>query len=95
MVGVEGRRHGAALAARRQGVALRQGEHDHERRGDSESHLPAGIPKELFRVPVRASSFDVSGDGQKFIFAMPSAAGAEGPAEPVTVVLNWQIGLKK
>jgi eukaryotic-like serine/threonine-protein kinase len=55
----------------------------------------AGVPKELFGVRflllVRNVSFDVSKDGR---FLIPSEVG-QPAVSPLTVVLNWQAGLKK
>ena len=54
----------------------------------------AGIPKTLFQFPAGPQSWDVTGDGQKFIRATtPDAATAA--SSPITVVLNWTVGLKK
>jgi serine/threonine protein kinase len=53
----------------------------------------AGVPKPLFRVslPSANSSYDVSADGR---FLIATAAGGLAVA-PMTVILNWQAGLKK
>jgi hypothetical protein len=54
--------------------------------------IEAGLPKSLF--PVRAigsrRNYAVTGDGQRFL-----VSGAVGDVAPITVVLNWQAGLKK
>jgi hypothetical protein len=42
-----------------------------------------------------AAYWDVSSDGQKFLFAAQPAASAAAPAETFTVVLNWTALLKK
>ena len=61
----------------------------------SESFQP-GAPHELFRVgtggapPVRA--FGVSRDGRRFLVSGDSGAGK---STPMTVVLNWQSGLRQ
>jgi Tol biopolymer transport system component len=66
-------------------------------RSGSES-LQAGLPTPLMAVPlagiatVPMRSYAVSNDGQRFL--RPSVAGG-GNAPPITVVLNWQAGLKK
>jgi eukaryotic-like serine/threonine-protein kinase len=58
----------------------------------------AGLPRPLMAVPSVANgtsfqrTYAVSNDGQRFL--IPSAS-ATGNAPPVTVVLNWQAGLKK
>lgn len=57
----------------------------------------AGIPQALFRTPIAQNQpnqflYTPSPDGQKFLMRAP--AGAEAPS-PITVVLNWQAGLRK
>jgi eukaryotic-like serine/threonine-protein kinase len=53
----------------------------------------AGIPRQLFALPLGSSLWDVTADGQKFLVPVPS--GAQGARTPITVVLNWQAELKK
>jgi eukaryotic-like serine/threonine-protein kinase len=57
------------------------------------AQFQAGVPKPLFDVQLGPSSpnFDVSADG-RFLIATPIEQAA---AVPMTVVLNWQAGLKK
>jgi len=58
--------------------------------------VPVVTPRELFQSGVNGITlghYDVSKDGQKFLIY--SAAGATGGNVPITVVLNWQAGLKK
>jgi Tol biopolymer transport system component len=61
------------------------------------SGFHAGVPKVLFRVPPKGARkpgmkwWTPSPDGKRFLFLVPEAR--EEP--PVTVVLNWQAGLKK
>ena len=53
----------------------------------------AGAPHELFEVHIgqaNAATFDVSKDGR---FLIPNAVGRSA-ATPMTVVLNWTVGLK-
>jgi Tol biopolymer transport system component len=52
----------------------------------------AGIPKPLFRVPSGLLYWDVTSDGKRFLMPVPAAPNA---AAPLTVVLNWQAGLKR
>jgi Tol biopolymer transport system component len=56
--------------------------------------LEAGIPKFLFDAPRSHSDliFDVSADGQKFLLVVPDE---ETGSPPITVVLNWQAGIKR
>ena len=55
-----------------------------------------GIPKPLFKTKARRLPnrmiWDVSPDGKKFLLPIPVGADA---AAPLTVLLNWQAGLKK
>jgi Tol biopolymer transport system component/predicted Ser/Thr protein kinase len=66
-------------------------------RAGSES-FQVDVPKPLMTVPaaglagVAVRSYAVSNDGQRFL--IPSIAGG-GTGPPITVVLNWQAGLKK
>jgi eukaryotic-like serine/threonine-protein kinase len=62
----------------------------------------AGKPHELFELPPEPPTWIQGGadqrvyaaaaDGQRFLIAVPSG---EGSATPITVVLNWDAGLKK
>ena len=63
-------------------------------RGD---RFEASTPRPLFETAAESSSniiwdYDVSRDGQQFIIAEPVAAG---DVRPLTVLLNWQAGLKQ
>jgi hypothetical protein len=51
----------------------------------------AGVPKQLFEVAAQ-DRFDVSKDG-RFLIQVPVGQGAT--RVPLTVVINWQAGLKK
>jgi Tol biopolymer transport system component len=57
--------------------------------------LQFGTPSALFRIPLSFGAgyypYDVSDDGQRILALMPEAA--EGA--PLTVLINWQAGLKK
>ena len=65
---------------------------------DAGSVFRAGTPQQVFQVPpvflrvaVNPGALaDVSGDGKKFLLAMPAAS-----REEFNVVLNWQAGLAK
>jgi hypothetical protein len=52
----------------------------------------AGDPKTLFDVRVLGASYDVSADGRRFL-ALTNPTEIAG--DSITVVLNWQAGLKK
>jgi eukaryotic-like serine/threonine-protein kinase len=57
----------------------------------------AGAPKALFQTPPSGtstieSSWDLTPDGKRFLFAVPTEQTVQAP---FTVVLNWQAGLKK
>ena len=54
--------------------------------------IRSGIPQALFRVPHGTTGWDVTADGKRVLLAVP--AGQDTP-QPITVVLNWQAGLKK
>ena len=57
-----------------------------------DARVEAGTPQALF-TSVGAAGYAPSRDGQRFLVNVP--AGAEGAAAPpITVVLNWQAGLK-
>ena len=49
------------------------------------------VPKRLFSL-AQGSQGDVNAEGQRFIFAEP---GEKQASLPLTVVLNWQAGLKQ
>jgi Tol biopolymer transport system component len=53
----------------------------------------AGIPKPLFTMPAGAGNWDVTADGKRFLAAVPQAQ--QNTSTPITVVLNWEAGLKK
>ena len=60
-------------------------------------HFQAATPQVLFETPAESSSnivwdYDVTRDGQRFIVAEPVAGGQ---TRPLTVLLNWQAGLKR
>jgi Tol biopolymer transport system component len=59
------------------------------------SSLEAGAPQRLLRTPQIPSDFswDVTGDGKRFLLAVPQGQPT-GPV-PITVMLNWQSLLKK
>ena len=52
----------------------------------------AGIPKPLFMMPANVGAWDVTADGKRFLVAVPVQQNAN---TPITVVLNWEAGLKK
>jgi hypothetical protein len=60
-------------------------------------HFEAAPPETLFETPAESSSniiwyYDVTRDGQRFIIAEPVAGGE---TRTLTVLLNWQSGLKR
>ena len=54
----------------------------------------AGIPKPLFALPPNAGAWDVTADGERFLAVLPFQP-QQNARTPVTVVLNWEAGLKK
>ena len=54
----------------------------------------AGIPKPLFTLPPNAGAWDVTADGKRFLVVMPFQS-QQNARTPITVVLNWEAGLKK
>jgi Tol biopolymer transport system component/predicted Ser/Thr protein kinase len=60
----------------------------------------AGTPKALFAAPIWAgarfvSRYDVTADGQKFLITTVPEETNAAVSAPITVVLNWETGLKK
>jgi Tol biopolymer transport system component len=60
----------------------------------------AGIPTALFATPSfgtlsRSHQYDVRADGKQFLIRDQTAERAGADTSPITVVLNWQAGLKK
>jgi dipeptidyl aminopeptidase/acylaminoacyl peptidase len=52
----------------------------------------AGAPRPLFQLPPGFIGGDVTADGRRFLVGVPVAQSA---SVPFTVVLNWQMTLKK
>jgi hypothetical protein len=60
------------------------------------STIVPGTPTELFQTPAGNNNYDISGDGQRFLFSVPNTnTDANSDSAPITVVLNWAAGLKK
>jgi hypothetical protein len=62
----------------------------------------AGTPKALFPASISGGGavtiqhrYDVTADGQRFLINTVAAAATPESSSPITVVLNWQAGLKK
>ncbi len=55
--------------------------------------LDAGVPRTLFPIPMTQGShtFAVANDGQRFLVRASARSDRTGP---ITVVLNWQAGVK-
>ena len=51
-----------------------------------------GTPQVLFDLPEGANLLDMSDDGQRFLVGVPAGAGAR--ANALTVIMNWQAGVK-
>jgi hypothetical protein len=54
--------------------------------------LDFGIPKPLFKAPVRFGYYDVTADGQCFLV---NVRPEQEEIPPITLVLNWAEGLRK
>jgi len=54
--------------------------------------VTAGVPHPLFRVAGGISGYNAQPDGQRFLVLTPSAGL---PDNPITVVLNWWVELKR
>jgi hypothetical protein len=52
--------------------------------------LQAGSPRQLFSIP--PVPWAVTGDGKRFLVSMPPPGDVQAP---VTIVLNWEAGLKR
>ena len=62
----------------------------------SDKSFQAGEPRRLFDsgFPLTQNSFHaMTPDGKRFLFALPQ--GADSARVPFTVMLNWQVGLKR
>ena len=46
------------------------------------------VPQRLFVPPPNVNGWDVTGDGKRFLFAVPVAQQAT--SDPITVILNWR-----
>jgi eukaryotic-like serine/threonine-protein kinase len=53
----------------------------------------AGVPKQLFAMPPNVGDWDVTADGKRFLAAVPPVQ--QTAQTPITVVLNWEAGLKR
>lgn len=53
-----------------------------------------GAPQQLFTVPF-ATSWDVTGDGKRFLLGVTPGQGQQNAQTPITVVLNWQADSKR
>ena len=59
--------------------------------------IEAGTPKQLAQYPIGNGLFDMTPDGQHFLFSAVAGAIGQPAADdtPLTVVLNWTSALKK
>ena len=53
----------------------------------------AGIPHQLFKVSPGSGQWAVTPDGKKFLIRV--ASGPDAAGSPITVVSDWQAGLRK
>ena len=65
------------------------------------SVFAAGAPHLLFETAIvstplpRTFNYQPSADGQRFLVNVPAGGEGAATAPPITVVTNWQAGLKK
>lgn len=53
-----------------------------------------GAPQQLFTLPT-SPSWEVSGDGKRFLLTVTPGQGQQNSQTPITVVLNWQADIKR
>jgi eukaryotic-like serine/threonine-protein kinase len=53
-----------------------------------------GAPQQLFTTPT-ITSWDVTGDGKRFLLGVTPGQGQQNSHTPITVVLNWQADIKR
>jgi hypothetical protein len=51
----------------------------------------AGTPQRLFQFPAGTAGMDVAQDGRRILLEVPAE---QEKSQPITVVLNWDAGLK-
>ena len=54
--------------------------------------LQPGKPQPLFQAPGVLSAWDVTPDGNRFLFAMPVE---QGTSPPFTIVQNWTTAMER
>jgi Tol biopolymer transport system component/predicted Ser/Thr protein kinase len=54
--------------------------------------VSVGVPVQMFRVAGGITAYDIEPDGRRFLIVTPSATL---PDNPITVVLNWWVELKR
>jgi hypothetical protein len=58
----------------------------------ADASFEAGTPTPLFTSPVPIANYDAMPDGMRFLIL--NASGVRG-SNPVSIVLNWTVGLRK
>jgi hypothetical protein len=56
------------------------------------SPVSVGVPRQLFRIAGGITGYDIQPDGQRFLIVTTSTAL---PDNPITVVMNWWVELKR
>jgi hypothetical protein len=52
--------------------------------------IDISLPRRLFANVPGVHAWDMTADAQRFLLSVPVGSSAELPADPMTVVLNWQ-----
>ena len=58
------------------------------------SSFEPGTPQALFSAGA-ATTFAVTRDGQRFLVNVPAGGESAAAGPPLTIITNWQAGLKK
>ena len=57
---------------------------------DTKGASSSATPRKLFNVPGAMQEWGVTKDGSRFLFAVPVS-----PTPPLTIIRDWQAGLRK
>jgi hypothetical protein len=95
VAGLEGRRRAGEVARGRERADLPRSQRIADGRGRDhyQCAFQAGVPKQLFALPPNVGDWDVTADGKRFLAGVPPVQ--QTTQTPITVVLNWEAGLKR